>query len=71
MLRSKRKRILKEGPINALFEYFFEKDEGKGDETNIYVVEAVEDEVETTIEEMQEMGFCSAYRSNKHQLDGY
>ncbi|CAM6127397.1 unnamed protein product [Calypogeia fissa] len=66
LLRSKRKRILKEGP-NTMLGNLFEDDERE--EANLYAIEAAE--AEAAIEELEEMRLVLAYRSDKHRLGGY
>ncbi|CAM6089893.1 unnamed protein product [Calypogeia fissa] len=61
LLRSERKRILKEGPSNTLLGNLFEEEEGE--EANIYVVEVTKAEAEVATEEMHAQArLFSAYR---------
>ncbi|CAM6120886.1 unnamed protein product [Calypogeia fissa] len=68
-MRSKRKRILKEGPTNTLLGNLFEEEER--DKVNIYAIEAVEAKAEVATKEMQEARLFSTFRSDKHRWDGY
>ncbi|CAM6089385.1 unnamed protein product [Calypogeia fissa] len=73
LTRSKRKRILKEGP-NTMLGNLFEEEEGE--EANIFVVEATKAkatdvEAEDTIEGFHDARLCSAFRTDKHRLEGY
>ncbi|CAM6098717.1 unnamed protein product [Calypogeia fissa] len=68
LVRSKRKRILKEGPNTMLGNLFEEED---GEEANIFVAEATEAEAKVATKEIQEVRAFPAYRSDRHRLNGY